>query len=258
MARKTQYIVYKCENDDCIARFAEKFKFNIVETVTDGDCFFDAILKSGVILKNGAILKSGAISASPIQYLRKTLVNYMQTQTFTNKYGEFFSDETTAGIQQLRQAGQYATNAGDLPSQFSHDAFGIHLNLFILNNAYHNITLEQHVNKLHNVPTVNIIRIGAHYKLLMPQKGMSDIYKLIKENVSMLQQNSNGIYNTTINNTRNKSNGMRNKTVNKTRNKSNGTRTKPISIVQIATKAKTDNKANPVTNPHMTMTITFL
>lgn len=171
MAAQTQDAIFSCSGTvkACTAPFASAFSFKIVETVEDGDCFFDSLLQSGEIEEPASTLSA---QAQQRLRLRKRLVDYLENPDILASLSEFGFNDIEQNIQQLRKAKVYACDAGDLPTQFAHEAFGINLHVYVIN--YHKrtkrtvVTLERHYNMDPSAPTIHVLRIGEHFKLLRP------------------------------------------------------------------------------------------
>ena len=171
MASQTQDAIFSCSGTvtKCTAPFASAFAFEVVETISNGDCFFDSLLQSGKIEEPG---KSPKEQKNQRLLLRKRLVDYLENPDILASLSEFGFNNIEKNIQQLRKEKVYACDAGDLPTQFAHEAFGIHLNVYVID--YHKgtkrtvVTLERHQNIDPMAPTIHVLRIGQHFKLLQP------------------------------------------------------------------------------------------
>lgn len=171
MASQTQDAIFSCSGTvtKCTAPFASAFAFEVVETISNGDCFFDSLLQSGEIEEPG---KSPKEQKNQRLLLRKRLVDYLENPDILASLSEFGFNNIEKNIQQLRKEKVYACDAGDLPTQFAHEAFGIHLNVYVID--YHKgtkrtvVTLERHQNIDPMAPTIHVLRIGQHFKLLQP------------------------------------------------------------------------------------------
>jgi len=192
---QTQYAIFSCEGivSKCVSEFAEAFSLEIVETITNGDCFFDSLLLSGAIMEpasNSNKKEQERLRQAQRLALRQSLVGYLEDPVILAELAAFGYNDIYSNIQKLRKSGVYRCDAGDLPTQFAHNAFGIHLNVFVID--YHKatkrtvVTLEKHVNDnpyVPTVPTVNVLRIGEHFKLLEPQIDLANLDRRIQQGV---------------------------------------------------------------------------
>ena len=175
----------------CLAQFEERFSMEIVDTVEDGNCFFDSLLQSGAIMEPIIIEDdkdaTDDLQAEQLLILRNQLVDYLQQDEIIASLDAFGFNNIEQNIQQLRENSVYQCDAGDLPTQFAHEAFGVHLNIFII--EYHTstkrtvVTLEQHRNLNPVAPTVNVIRMGEHFKLLRPQLPMNELNLVVQHGI---------------------------------------------------------------------------
>jgi len=189
---QTQYAIFSCEGivSKCVSEFAEAFSLEIVETITNGDCFFDSLLLSGAIMEpasNSNKKEQERLRQAQRLALRQSLVGYLEDPVILAELAAFGYNDIYSNIQKLRKSGVYRCDAGDLPTQFAHNAFGIHLNVFVID--YHKatkrtvVTLEKHVNDNPHAPTVNVLRIGEHFKLLEPQIDLANLDRRIQQGV---------------------------------------------------------------------------
>jgi len=149
-----------CADSTCLTAFTKEFGFTKKKTVEDGDCFFHSLELYG---------KETGFPALDMdrQILRETMVTYL----LANPDLQHLNQED---IMTLYESGQYDCDAGDLPSQFAHMAFGLNVSIFDL---YEDET-ESYINQIrYTVPrsqhTVNLLRTGDHYQLLLT-KNQSD------------------------------------------------------------------------------------
>jgi hypothetical protein len=184
---QTQYAIFSCPGtvSRCVNSFADTFSLTVVETITDGDCFFDSLLLSGAIM---APAEQEQLRKEQRLALRNRLVDYLQTPEILDELAPFGYEDIFSNIEKLRKARVYRCDAGDLPTQFAHKAFGIHLNVFVID--YHKatkrtvVTLEKHVNDNPHASTVNVLRIGEHFKLLkLKDITQADLDELIRQGI---------------------------------------------------------------------------
>jgi len=186
MASQTQDAIFSCPGTvgDCTDTFAHAFSFEVVETISNGDCFFDSLLQSGKIYKPA---KSSKEQTHQRLLLRKRLVDYLENPDILASLSEFGFNDIKTNIQQLRKEKVYRCDAGDLPTQFAHEAFGVNLHVYVIN--YHErtkrtvVTLERHPNIDPMAPTIHVLRIGEHFKLLDPQIDLDGLDKRIQQGI---------------------------------------------------------------------------
>lgn len=184
MASQTQDAIFSCPGTKCTAPFASAFAFKVVETISNGDCFFDSLLQSGKIEVPGKLPKE---QKNQRLLLRKRLVDYLENPDILASLSEFGFNNIENNIQQLRKEMVYACDAGDLPTQFAHEAFGIHLNVYVID--YHKgtkrtvVTLERHQNINPMAPTIHVLRSGEHFKLLDPQIDLDELNERIQQGI---------------------------------------------------------------------------
>ena len=80
---QTQYAIYSHSGTvpSCVEPFAKKFSLNVVETITDGDCFFDSLLLSGAIMEpasNSNKKEQNRLRQAQRLALRQSLVDYLE------------------------------------------------------------------------------------------------------------------------------------------------------------------------------------
>jgi hypothetical protein len=163
----------KQDYEHCEDSFSNAFGFQIIETVDNGDCFFHSLSLYSGYLTAKERKKYPNFVGNPAfiplhkdkQELRDEIVDYLLM--YEPELSQVYS---TNAIEELREQGVYACDAGDLPPQFASRAFGMNLYIYTfnhdddLNENY--ITLVKN-KALHNSKvTVNVLHIGNHYKLL--------------------------------------------------------------------------------------------
>lgn len=143
-----------CADSTCLTAFTKAFGFTKKKTVEDGDCFFHSLELYGKETGFHALNRD-----------RQTLREEMVTYLLANPDLQYLNQED---IMTLYEPGKYDCDAGDLPSQFAHMAFGLNVSIFDL---YEDDT-ESYINQIrYTVPrsqyTVNLLRTGEHYQLLL-------------------------------------------------------------------------------------------
>jgi len=149
-----------CADSTCLTAFTKAFGFTKKKTVEDGDCFFHSLELYGKETGFPALNRDR-------QILRKEMVTYL----LANPDLQHLNQED---IRTLYEPGKYDCDAGDLPSQFAHMVFGLNVSIFDL---YDDDT-ESYINQIrytepHLQHTVNLLRTGEHYQLLLT-KNQSD------------------------------------------------------------------------------------
>ena len=143
-----------CADSTCLTAFTKAFGFTKKKTVEDGDCFFHSLELYGKETRFPALNMDR-------QILRETMVTYL----LANPDLQHLNQED---IMTLYTSGKYDCDAGDLPSQFAHAAFGLNVSIFDLYEDEN----ESYINQIrYTVPrsqhTVNLLRTGEHYQLLI-------------------------------------------------------------------------------------------
>ena len=100
MASQTQDAIFSCSGTvtKCTAPFASAFAFEVVETISNGDCFFDSLLQSGEIEEPG---KSPKEQKNQRLLLRKRLVDYLENPDILASLSEFGFNNIEKNIQQF-------------------------------------------------------------------------------------------------------------------------------------------------------------
>jgi hypothetical protein len=151
--------------DDCENSFAEALGFNIIDTTDNGDCFFHSLQLYGQMMDFDRLDKD-------IQTLRNDLVDFLLGETELYNQGIY----NESAVMQLRNMGIYDCDAGDLPPQYANRAFRINLHIYTFNHDEdvneNYITLIKYNGTDYTDPTVSVIHIGEHYKLLLTHADM--------------------------------------------------------------------------------------
>jgi OTU-like cysteine protease len=173
--------------ESCADEFAKHHGFEIIETIDDGNCFFDTLSKAG------AELNIPNLSFTH-EELRAQLVEYMMNHV--EEIAPFFSanngnsnndnngnnssrnnsfknhsNDPVTRILQLGEDGNWDNNDGDIISQVTADAFQININIYDVKKQKGRFFINKiqiHKDADH---TVDILRINdGHYQLLSKSK----------------------------------------------------------------------------------------
>jgi hypothetical protein len=137
----------------------------IIETIDDGDCFFDTLATYGWAYHYEPLER-------PHQQLRQIIVDYMeQHMGEVAPYvivNENKGETIESMIESLREDGIWDNDMGDLLSQIAADAF--HVNFFIYDVDPPEIR-RINVREGYPGPPIRMLRINdGHYQLLLPQE----------------------------------------------------------------------------------------
>ena len=159
----------------CAKEFAKELGFQLIETSDDGNCFFYTLTKFG--------RRSGfePFLLEPNEHknamaLRQQLVNHIQDNF--HEYGHFLFNNNHGSIneqiEELRGNGVWASEAGDLVPVAAANAFGIHINLYNIEDRGDRdvIRLVSIRSSLPSNVYVSIMRVReGHFQLLWPRSG---------------------------------------------------------------------------------------
>ena len=176
--------IYHCPSkktyDSCSKVLAKELHMRIIKTAEDGNCFFDTLATYG-----------WAYQHAPLEYshheLRQIMVDYIfdhledYHESIVVKNGE----DLFSTIEWLRGDGNYEEDMGDLVSQIAADAFDV--NIYIYNVEPPTIRRLRANQIDHPGGPIHMLRIGRHYKLLLPQEDAPHVigsYASIHENNS--------------------------------------------------------------------------
>jgi len=168
--KKSMYnAIYHCPSKKtttaCSKVLADELNMDIIETIKNGDCFFDTLATYG-----------WAYHYSPLEHshqeLRQIMVNHMRDYMHLY-YNSIIANENKGEtvesmIESLRPDGIYANDMGDLLSQIAADLF--HVNIYIYNVEPPIIRRLRATEEPHPGTPMHMLRVGQHYKLLLPQK----------------------------------------------------------------------------------------
>jgi hypothetical protein len=158
----------------CAKAFAKEMGFQLIETSDDGNCFFYTLAKFAK--RSGfAPLLLAANERENAAALRSRLVDHIQENIHV--YQEFMYNNENGGnsvnnqIRRLRRNGEWASDIGDLVPIAGANAFGIHINMY-------NIQDEGDRDVIRLIPIrseqptevyVSIMRVReGHFQLLWP------------------------------------------------------------------------------------------
>jgi hypothetical protein len=159
----------------CAKEFAKEMGFQLIETSDDGNCFFYTLAKFAK--RSGyAPLLLEENERRNAQALRQRLVDHMEANLAL--YAPFLANNNQESIHEqvneLRQNGTWALEAGDLVPMAGANAFGIHINMYnILDQGDRDVV--QLVPLRSQEPSsvyVSIMRVHeGHFQLLWPRSG---------------------------------------------------------------------------------------
>lgn len=178
--------IYTCKAkkyDTCADEFSKNQNFDIIETIDDGNCFFDTLSKAGDRHQIPSL-------SFTHKQLREQLVQYMLTHideiipyfimnnnnnsNYSNSnYNNYKSNNNNKDpihrIQKLQEDGVWDNNDGDIISQVAADAFQINMNIYDVKKQKSKFFINKiqfYKNKY--TPIVDILRINdGHYELLI-------------------------------------------------------------------------------------------
>jgi len=148
----------------------------VVKTISNGDCFFDALLLSKTIPIPPTVK---GVSAQR-QYLRDYLVDYL----LDNVSPDVMPPES---IEELYEAGKYACDAGDLVPIYASAAFDIRLHIYDLQRepSSHYVVVRHRVGT--HGPIVSVLRSGEHFRLLRPTIQANELHEEMSAMPSLYQ-----------------------------------------------------------------------
>ena len=180
MAARMVQEVYTCKQSRskdpykaCAIEFAKQASFAIIETLDDGNCFFDTLSKAGHYYHIATLQSDHTV-------LRATLVQYMMEHIeeimpyFVSNNNNNNNVSPFDRIMALGEDGAWDNKDGDILSQVAGDAFHININLYDIKENETKRGYHYTVNKItfanyNGSPTINILRINdGHYEFLQP------------------------------------------------------------------------------------------
>lgn len=155
----------------CAKEFAKEMGFQLIETSDDGNCFFYTLAKFAK--RSGyAPLLLEENERRNAQALRQHLVDHMEENM--DLYAPFLSNNIQEQVNELRQNGAWAMEAGDLVPMAGANAFGIHINMYnIVDHGDRDVVeLVPLRSQEPSAVYVSIMRVReGHFQLLWPRSG---------------------------------------------------------------------------------------
>jgi len=160
---------YVCKNKThkaCSNNVAKQLGMRIIETIDDGDCFFDTLATYGWAYHNERLER-------PHQELRQALVDYMEKNMGEVApyviVNENEGETIDSMVQSLREDMVWNNDMGDLLSQIAANAFRV--NIYIYNVDPPEIRRLRANQMVYPGPPIHMLRIDdGHYQLLLPQE----------------------------------------------------------------------------------------
>ena len=161
---------YECDSDNdhekCSRELAKQLGMRIIETIDDGNCFFDTLATYGWAYHNELL-------EHPHQQLRQDLIDDMLKEERIEKIAPFIlvkkGKTITSMIESLRKDKAWNNDMGDLLSQIAADTFKV--NIYIYDVDPPEIRRLRANQKDHPGPPIHMLRIDdGHYQLLLPQE----------------------------------------------------------------------------------------
>ena len=150
--------------DECSEMLAPQIGMRIIKTAKDGNCFFDTLATYG-----------WAYHYPPLEHSHQDLRQIMVDHIFTNldDYRPYITVKKgktmKSTIEWLRKDKTYADDMGDLVSQIAADIFKVNIYIYDVDPP----TIRRlRANQIDHpdTPPLYMLRIGQHYKLLLPQE----------------------------------------------------------------------------------------
>lgn len=160
----------------CAKEFAKEMGFQLIETSDDGNCFFYTLAKFAKRSGYAPLLLEDSESRNA-QALRQVLVSHIQENL--HEYAPFLANNNQSGsinqqVEELRENGAWASEAGDLVPIAGANAFAIHINMYNIVDAGDR-DIVQLVPIRSPIPSevyVSIMRVReGHFQLLWPRSG---------------------------------------------------------------------------------------
>jgi hypothetical protein len=160
---------YPCKNKThtaCSKNVAKQLGMRIIETIDDGDCFFDTLATYGWAYHYEPL-------EHPHQQLRQILVDDMESHMEEVApyivVNENEGETVESMIDSLREDMVWNNDMGDLLSQIAARAF--HVNIFIYDVDPPEIRRIRANQSHYPGPPIHMLRINnGHYQLLLPQE----------------------------------------------------------------------------------------
>ena len=152
------------EYDECSEKFAPQIGMRIIKTAEDGNCFFDTLATYGWAYQHPPLARSHhELRQIMVDYIFDHLDNY--SPYIIVKKGKTMKST----IEWLRKDKTYADDMGDLLSQIAADTFKVNIYIYDVDPP----TIRRlRANQIPypEAPPLHMLRIGQHYKLLLPQE----------------------------------------------------------------------------------------
>lgn len=160
---------YVCKNKThkaCSNNLAKQLGMRIIETIDDGDCFFDTLATYGWAYHYEPLER-------PHQELRQMIVDHM-LENMHLYYESIIANENKGEtvesmIESLREDMVWDNDMGDLLSQIAAEAF--HVNIFLYDVDPPEVRRLRATETQYPGPPIHMLRINdGHYQLLLPQE----------------------------------------------------------------------------------------
>jgi hypothetical protein len=155
---------YEDEYDECSEKFAPQIGMRIIKTAEDGNCFFDTLATYGWAYQHPLLAHSH-------HELRQIMVDYIFDHL--DDYSPYIivkkGKTMKSTIEWLRKDKTYADDMGDLLSQIAADTFKVNIYIYDVDPPEIRRLRANQIN-YPETPPLHMLRIGQHYKLLLPQE----------------------------------------------------------------------------------------
>jgi hypothetical protein len=220
-------IVHKCKGksyNTCANEFAKMHNYIIIETIDDGNCFFDTLSKAGFKYSIPQLSYSHQdLRAQLVEYAINHIdefaaffvTNKSNSNSNSSQHSNANQMDIFSRIAALGENGVWNNNDGDLISQIASYAFRVNIDLFDVKklNRSFSINLIRLEPNGPEAPSISILRINdGHYELLVKES-----YNSTSKKNRSLKSNHNSNHNSTT--VKNKS-VVNNSLLNKFRNMS--------------------------------------
>jgi hypothetical protein len=158
--------IYHCPSKktttSCSNVLAKELDMRIIKTSEDGNCFFDTLATYGWAYHILSLERSPyELRQIMVDYIFNHLEDYHESIIVEN------GEDLFSTIEWLREDGNYAEDMGDLVSQIAADTFKV--NIYIYNVEPPIIRRLRANQKPYSGDPIHMLRVGEHYKLLLPQ-----------------------------------------------------------------------------------------
>lgn len=176
--------IYHCPSKKtttaCSKVLADELSMRIIETIKDGNCFFDTLATYGWAYQHALLEYSHhELRQIMVTYIFDHLEKYHKSIIVEN------GEDLFSTIEWLRGDGNYEEDMGDLVSQIAADAFKV--NIYIYNVEPPTIRRLRANQIDYPGGPIHMLRVGKHYKLLLPQDDAPHVigsYASVHENNS--------------------------------------------------------------------------